>query len=147
MQLVAQDYAEILAALKAASETKGQERRGAARMDVQAQVFVQPLREGKMEKPFTCLTRDLSFKGIGLLQCRRSAQGSLFMVRLPRIESNPPLEMICTVMYCRELAEGLFNVGAEFNSVYERPKPSSPPTSSPKSSESEMNRIRQSILG
>ena len=37
-QLLAQDYAEVLAALQACSDSKGSERRTAVRMDVQAKI-------------------------------------------------------------------------------------------------------------
>jgi hypothetical protein len=146
MQLVAQDYGEILAALKAATDTKGHERRTTARMEVQAQVKLLPYCDGTTGKPFTCLTRDLSFKGIGLLQCKQSPRGSQFVIELPRRNAEAPLTLLCTVMYCRELAEGLYNVGASFNAVYD---PDAPVTrgSSGASGVSELDRIRQSILG
>lgn len=145
MQLVAQDYAEILAALQAATNTKGHERRNAARMEVQAQITVQPFCDGKLEKAFTCLTRDLSFRGIGLLQGRQSASGTQFIVHLPRRSTDIPLKFICTVMYCRELADGLFNIGASFNGFYDPDAPS--PGATPRSNaDIELDRIRQSIL-
>ena len=143
MQLVAQDYGEILAALQAANDTKGHERRTAARMEVQAQVKVMPFRDGKPGKPFTCLTRDLSFKGIGLLQSKQSPRGSQFVIELPRRDADAPLSLLCMVMFCRELAEGLYNVGASFNEVYDPNAPAK--RKSP--GESELDRIRQSILG
>jgi hypothetical protein len=147
IQLVAQDYGDILAALQSATDTKGHERRTAARMEVQAQVKVMPYRDGKTDKPFTSLTRDLSFKGIGLLQGRQSARGSQFVIELPR-RNGESLAMLCTVMFCRELADGVFNIGASFNGVYD---PNGPAAELKRRSsgggESELDRIRQSILG
>ena len=143
MQLVAQDYGEILAALQAANDEKGHERRTAARMEVQAQVKLTPYHEGKAGKSFTCLTRDLSFKGIGLLQGKQSPRGSQFLIELPRRNAEAPLTLLCSVMYCRELAEGLYNVGASFIEVYDPNTPAK--RSSP--GVSELDRIRQSILG
>src|SRR4051794_29224540 len=122
MQLLAQDYAEIMAALQAARDTKGQERRTSARMEIQAQVEVLPFKDGQTGKPYTCLTRDLSFKGIGFLQARSSPRGSQFLIVLPRKEGE--ISILSTVMFCRELADGLFNVGAAFNSIYD---PNAPP--------------------
>src|SRR5688572_9039352 len=86
MQLLAQDYAEIVAALKALTDTKGHERRTTARMEVQAQVKVFPYKDGKTSDAYTCLTRDLSFKGVGLFQSKQAPRGSQFVVSLPRQE-------------------------------------------------------------
>jgi hypothetical protein len=159
MQLLAQDYGDILGALKALNDTKGHERRTTARMDVQAQVKLFPLKDGKLGPAFTCLTRDLSFKGIGLFQARQSPRGSQFVVMLPRKDGDS-LSLLCTVMYCRALADGLYNVGATFNCPYDFdavPPPaieSRGGTAGPAgaggralSGEEELKRIRQSILG
>jgi hypothetical protein len=151
IQLLAQEYAEVVAALQAATDGKGHERRTAARMEVQAQVKVTPFRDGEAGKSFTVLTRDLSFRGVGLLQGRQSARGSQFVIHLPRREGEAPLGMMCTVMFCRELADGLFNIGASFNSHYD---PNAKPVAELRrgggagvaTSEAEMDRIRQSIL-
>lgn len=151
MQLLAQDYAEVLAALKALTDAKGHERRTTARMEVQAQIKVFPFKDGKITDPYTCLTRDLSFKGVGLFQSKQPARGSQFVVELPRQE-NQPLTLLCTVMYARPMADGLYNVGAAFNSVYDfNAKPAvefrngnaAAPALSP---EEQLKRIRKSIL-
>jgi hypothetical protein len=153
MQLLAQDYAEVLAALQALTDTKGHERRATARMEVQAQVKVHPFKDGKTSDAYTCLTRDLSFKGVGLFQSKQAPNGSQFVVILPRQE-NEPLSLLCTVMYTRPLADGLYNVGATFNSRYDfNAKPAvefrgtagAAPTPA-LSGEEELKRIRQSIL-
>jgi hypothetical protein len=164
MQLVAQDYAEILAGLKAAQDTQGHEKRGSARIEVQAQVKVYPYKDGQLAMPFTCLTRDLSFRGVGLFQARQAARGSQFVVVLPpRGHGRDPVTILCTVMYCRSLAEGLYNVGATFNKPFDlaavpttelRPAdvkdagagaPAAAAGQNP--TEAELDRIRQSILG
>jgi hypothetical protein len=153
MQLLAQDYAEVLAALKALTDTKGHERRTTARMEVQAQVKIFPFKDGKIEDPYTCLTRDLSFKGVGLFQAKNAPRGSQFVVMLPRQE-NEVLTILCTVMYSRPMADGLYNVGAAFNSIYDfNAKPAvqfrdnAAPGANGASGDDEMKRIRQSILG
>jgi hypothetical protein len=167
MQLVAQDYAEVLAALKAAADTTGHERRGTARMEVMAQVKVFPYKDGQLGPPFTCLTRDLSFRGVGLFQAKAPPRGSQFVVILPRREDAATLSLLCTVMYCRTMADGLFNVGAAFVKPFDvnakpaaevrgasaAPAAKSGAQSGAKSpapastADAEMNRIRQSILG
>ena len=153
MQLLAQDYAEVLAALKALTDTKGHERRATARMEVQAQVKVFPFKDGKTSDSYTCLTRDLSFKGVGLFQSKHAPRGSQFVVMLPRQE-NEPLTLLCTVMYSRPMADGLYNVGAAFNSVYDfNAKPAvefrggaAGGAGPALTGEDELKRIRQSIL-
>jgi hypothetical protein len=149
MQLMAQDYAEVVAALKAANDTKGHERRTTARLEVQAQVKIFPYRDGQLGPAYTCLTRDLSFKGVGLFQARQSARGSQFVVVLPKIEGKP-LSLLCNVMFCRPLADGLYNVGAAFESPYDFYAPAGgngKANGVPAPAEDELTRIRQSILG
>jgi hypothetical protein len=160
MQLVAQDFAEVLDTLKKAAEAKGHERRTTARMDVQAQIKVHPYKDGQVGHAYTCLTRDLSFKGIGLFQSTQAARGSQVVVLLPR-EDAEALAVLCTVMYCRTMADGLYNVGVSFNRVFDiDAKPAvefrggaagaagSPPTAGAGagSGEDELKRIRRSIL-
>jgi hypothetical protein len=84
MQLLAQDLADVVTALRAAQDTAGHERRRSTRLDVQAQVRVIPFADGLLGKPFTCMTRDVSFKGLGLLQSKQAARGSQFVITLPR---------------------------------------------------------------
>jgi hypothetical protein len=147
VQLVAQDYAEIVAALKAMNDGKGSERRTTARMEVQAQIKIFPYEQGKLGEPFSCLTRDLSFRGIGLFQSKPAPRGSQFVVILPK-QIGKPLPMLCTVMFSRPLADSLYNVGAAFVQVYNFDNPpelaASPMTAE---ADAELNRIRQSILG
>jgi hypothetical protein len=147
MQLVAQDYAEVVAALKASIDTRGHERRESTRMEIQAQVKIHPFAGGKVGQAFTCMTRDISFRGIGLLQAKPSPQGSQFVVVLPKQEGKP-LSLLCTVMYSRPLADSLYNVGAVFNAPFDFDKPPvpAPPRSLPADPEAELKRIRQSIL-
>ena len=162
MQLVAQDYAEVLAALKAMNDTKGHERRTFARMDVQAQVKCYPITNGRMGTPFTCMTRDLSFRGIGLLQAQPSPKGTQFVIVLPK-QLGKPLPVLCVVQYSRPLADGLYNIGAAFVRTFDfnkapindapapAAKPAKPATqpaqsATPADPEAELKRIRQSIL-
>ena len=148
MQLLAQDLGDILAGLRAAEDTKGHERRVSTRMDVQARVTVVPFNNGHLAESFTCMTRDLSFKGIGLLQSRKAAIGSQFVVTLPKPDGQS-MPVLCAVAYCRELADGIYNVGATFSRKYAFSAAPTPPAHRPPESPGadELNRIRQSILG
>lgn len=156
MQLLAQDYAEIVSALKAAGASKGSEQRRAARMELQAQVRAFPCREGVVGQLYTALTRDLSFKGIGLFQSKQIPQGQQLVVILPRGGEREPLAILCVVMYCRAMAEGLYNVGASFVKPFDFESPSGnilagvrqggAGATGAAQSEAELKRIRQSIL-
>ena len=147
VQLLAQDYAEVVAALKALNDNKGSERRTAARMDVQAKIEIHPYVDGKVGPAFTCLTRDVSFRGIGLFQSKPAPRGSQFVVVLPK-QLGKPLPMLCMVMYSRPLADSLYNVGAAFVSTFSFEKPAAlPPSPATAAADAELNRIRQSILG
>ena len=153
MQLLAQDYAEIVAALKAAGQSKGSEQRRAARMELQAQVRAFPCRDGIVGQLYTALTRDLSFKGIGLFQSKSIPQGQQLVVVLPRGGDREPLALLCVVMYCRPMAEGLYNIGASFAKPFDFETPSGNILTGARQSanggtrsEDELKRIRQSIL-
>jgi hypothetical protein len=160
MQLLAQDFGDVLAALQAAQDAKGHERRTSTRLDVQTQVKAVPYKDGKLAESFTCMTRDLSFKGIGLLQSRQATLGSQFIIILPK-RDGASMSILCTVMYCRALADGIYNVGATFNRKYDvHAAPvadvrkghggagaPAQPDGGGRPSTDEMDRIRQSILG
>jgi hypothetical protein len=129
-------------------------------MEVQAQVKVYPYKDGQVGMPFTCLTRDLSFRGVGLFQARQAPRGSQFVVVLPRKQDRDGVSLLCTVMYCRTMAEGLYNVGASFNNPFDLDAAPTadirPPAGEAKDAgntgaqsptDAELDRIRQSILG
>jgi hypothetical protein len=120
-------------------------------MDVQAKIEIYPYANGKVGQPFSCLTRDVSFRGIGLFQSKPAPRGSQFVVVLPK-QIGKPLPMLCTVMYSRPLADSLYNVGASFVAVFnlDKPLPAAGGVNGAgdgANSEAELNRIRQSILG
>ena len=153
MQLLAQEYAEVVAALQAAGASKGSEQRRAARMDLQAQVKAFPCREGAVGQLYTALTLDLSFKGIGLFQSKPMTKGDQFVVVLPRGGEWEPLAILSVVMYCRPMAEGLYNVGALFAKPFEFESASGDMQAGVRNAaaasaqpEAELKRIRQSIL-
>ena len=149
MQLLAQDLGEILTALRAAQDTTAHEQRRSTRLDVQAAVKVLPFEDGRLGESFTCITRDVSFKGVGLIQSRQMARASQFVITLPK-RGGESMSILCTVMYCRALADGIYNVGASFVRRYECPAPPPPVSPQPapaRQSVNELDRIRQSILG
>jgi hypothetical protein len=88
-------------------------------MDVQGTVVIAPLNvDGSLGKPFTAVTRNISFVGVGLLQSKPLIEGQQVIVRLPRgAGGRQPMFVRCTVMHVRPLADGLYVVGVEFIEV------------------------------
>lgn len=118
LKLPPQHLAEVVNALQASpANSRGAEKRRAARMEVQGNIMIAPLAtDGTLGKPFTAITRDISFVGVGVLQSKLLAEGQQIVVRLPR-GAKPALFMLCVVMHIRLLADGLYVVGAEFLNV------------------------------
>jgi hypothetical protein len=101
------------------SSTAGAEKRRASRMDLQAKVVVAPFSApGKLGKPLNTLTRDISFTGIGLLNTAEMEKESLLVIRLPR-NNKPSLLVLAKVMHCRQLADNLYAIGAEYMEMLE----------------------------
>ena len=118
MKLTRTDFVEVcdaLAAQHAAGDARlGSEKRGGARMAVEHEVLVSTVApDGTAGESFTALTRDVSYAGVGLLQRHRVPRNSLLIVRLPRKDLEP-LVMLCKAIHVREMAEGIYAIGAEF---------------------------------
>jgi hypothetical protein len=113
MKLALRDFADIISALKAPGEKSGSsEKRNAARMTVCAKINVHLMDDNRIARTFSALTRDISITGMGLLQGVALSSKQNVIVALPR--PNAPLFVICTVMHCRPLADGVLAVGLEF---------------------------------
>ena len=121
MQMALQNLAEIMESLRREGDPAGMEKRQATRMSIQGRVQVVPV-EGDSHKPFTVLLRDISLTGIGMLQSRSMPPGQQFVVMFPRAKLEP-LSVLCVSRFCRELADGLFNVGAAFTKVVAQKTP------------------------
>lgn len=118
MRLTRSDFVEICGALSrqqaAGDARRGSDQRGAARMAVERGVTVTVLGpDGKPGEPFTAVTRDISYAGLGLLSRQSLRHNTLLVVRLPR-KDKEPLAMLCRAVHVRELAEGVYAIGAEF---------------------------------
>ena len=102
------------AATVADARPGGSDKRGGVRMRVEQEVLVAPVApDGSTQKAFSALTRDISHAGLGLFQRHRVPQNSTLIVRLPRANLQP-LGILCKAIHVRELAEGVYAVGAEF---------------------------------
>jgi hypothetical protein len=116
-ELLGQHFAEVVAALKSASPNPAaQELRRAPRIEVNAKVITWPLTDDGAGAAKTMLARDISFRGVGLITGSPIPQNSKFIVGLPRGRFEPVC-VICVCMHCREIADGIFVIGAQFCEV------------------------------
>jgi hypothetical protein len=109
------------------------------------------------------LTRDLSFKGVGLFLSRPMARASQFIIVMPR-HDGAPMAILCVALFCHSPADGLYNVGATFIRQYDisalsgydntadgqlHPANAAASSCAPGTSrgDAELRRIQQSILG
>jgi hypothetical protein len=112
MQISAQHLAEIVEAARK-TESAGADKRRYLRQSVVARVEVLGHATGTT---YQALTRDLSVEGVGLMQSLPMARGEQLTVSLPRQKAKPLLAQ-CTVLHARELAEGVWGIGAAFVST------------------------------
>lgn len=143
MKLTRSEFVEIYEALarqRSAGDARAEEKRGGTRMTVEDEVLVATANpDGSAGESFTALTRDISFAGVGLLQRTKIAQNSPLIVRLPR-KDKPPLVMLCKAIHVRELADGVYAVGAEFvkETTLAAPSPADA---------AEVDRVRKAMMG
>src|SRR5690349_948164 len=114
MQIAAQHLGEVVEAIKR-MEGGGEsnEKRRFSRFTVVTQVHVLTPSTGRT---YTALTRDLSMEGMGLMQSVPLARGEQIAVSLPRGKAGTLIAQ-CTVMHARELADGIWGIGALFVSA------------------------------
>ncbi len=115
MQISAQHLAEIVDAARK-SEGGAADKRRYVRQPVVTRVEIFSHGTGTT---YAALTRDLSVEGLGLLQSLPMTRGEQFSVSLPRVKAKPLLAQ-CTVLHMREIAEGIFGIGAAFVSTKEQ---------------------------
>ena len=84
-------------------------------MTVSAKVNLHLLDNNRVVKTFSALTRDISLTGVGLLQGIALSSKQSVILALPR--PTTPLFVICIVMHCRPLADGVLSVGLEFAEI------------------------------
>ena len=137
MQISAQHLAEIVeAARKQETGGGGRDKRRFVRHAVVSKVEILSHTLGIT---YAALTRDLSVEGLGLLQSLPAARGEAFSVSLPRANAGP-LRVQCTVLHMRELAEGIWGIGAAFVSTSDK-------EGSAAATKAEASRIAANMLG
>ena len=117
LALSSQILAEVVATLKQAGhDDAGRELRRATRIEVRSRIVVWPIVDGRSGEAVSVYARDISARGIGLLQSGAQAMRGRFVVGLPRGRREPVL-VSCRSLHTRELADRLHFVGAEFEQV------------------------------
>jgi hypothetical protein len=115
MKLPLREFADVIAALKGVAEKGGaNEKRGAARMTICAKLDAYILKDEDLLRAFSVLTRDISITGIGVLQGIAISSSQRLVLQLPR-GLQEPICMVCKVMHCRPLADGIVAVGLEYD--------------------------------
>jgi hypothetical protein len=123
MQLAVQHLAEVVETIRKSESTgSAMDKRRFARITVVAKVEVLNPSTGRT---YTALTRDFSLEGIGLIQSIPMTRGQQITTSLPRSAKHGPLAVQCTVMHVRELADGVWGIGALFVAVNEAGKTAS----------------------
>jgi hypothetical protein len=117
IQLTNQDLAEVLEALRESGPpSEGFERRQSTRVMVQTAVFAAPVIAGKPGPVRTLLTRDMSLMGIGLIQSTPIGEHEALILKLPKAHKKP-IFVLARPVQCRQLAESIYAIGAQFVSV------------------------------
>lgn len=118
MSLSTRDFSDVLAQLRenSAQVAAGAERRRSTRMTVQARLDIFPLDGPFAGRSFQALTSDISFLSIGLVQSPQVTARQKFVAALPRA-GRAPLYALYTVMRCSPLADGIYSVGCDLDTV------------------------------
>jgi hypothetical protein len=137
VQLSPQHLAEIIETIKKRdAQRSGSDKRKFARITVMSRVDILHPTTGRT---YTALTRDLSLEGIGLMQAEPMQSKELMAISLPR-RKHGILDAQCEVTHARELADGVWGIGAKFVST-------SVPGSGTKKDSAEAKRIASRMLG
>jgi hypothetical protein len=114
LKLTSQQFARVLETLQKSSNSGGHEKRQFPRFEVQTRLTLATLADKKVGRIYVAFSRDVSCNGVGMLQHAQFAANEKFLVHFP-CEKGPML-LICKSLFCRPLAEGIFNVGGAFES-------------------------------
>jgi hypothetical protein len=114
MELTPIQFAEVRESL-AALETKtgSSDKRRFTRLKVQGKVT---LTDAATSQSHTAMTRDLSLNGMGVVQSIPARNGQELTATLPRSENNS-VQIYCTVVEARPLAEGLYALHMQFEGM------------------------------
>ena len=143
MVLTAQQYAEIVNYLRnRLGPGAGSEKRRTTRMELRSRIICTPITDGMPGQRFSVLTRDISMDGIGLLTAIPIKQGQQFIAMLPRNDAETVF-VLCDVMHCGVLADGLFSLGCRFLKLLKKDEAHKIEDHGAK----DLGRIREKVLG
>ena len=141
MRLDSQQYEQVLGVLRTRVPPSGSEKRRTARVELNSQLIVMPIRDGKCPEQVSVLTRDISMEGIGLLTTAPLRKGQKFVTLLPRTATETVF-VLTEAMYCGVVANGMFTIGCRFVKVL----PAKSAESLQPISTQEVERVRRSVL-
>jgi hypothetical protein len=112
LKLSPQEFGKILDALRGSTSTASSDKRRFNRVAVEAKLSLASLVNGRADRVYSAMMRDISINGLGHFQSTMMAPGETFLACLPL--GKEELIVKCRATFCRGLAEGIFTVGAEF---------------------------------
>lgn len=113
MQLTAQHLGEIVDHYLNAKRGGDPEKRRATRTRLGVKTPIYPLGANSPARQVNVILQDISHMGVGLLQAFSVPLEAHFLIKFPRTK-NEELILMCVVRNCRELADSIYSVGAEF---------------------------------
>jgi hypothetical protein len=114
LKLTSQQYAGVVASLQSAAASRSSDKRQFSRIDVQAPLRLGVMADNKVTRCFIGLSRDISLTGIGLYQSTKFASNEIFLLSLPCAKQQ--MVIVCKATFCRPLADGMYCLGAQFES-------------------------------
>ena len=138
MELTAEQFAEIVGHLNGvASPDSSKDKRRATRIERRTRITITPVAaanspngsgggvagNGGTERAAAAgvvvMVKNLSSRGMALVTDREMVTGSQFMFRLARKDetNGVPVDLLCTVVHCDEVADEVFSIGAEFTCI------------------------------
>src|SRR5579872_994353 len=118
MVLSSQLYGEIVNHLRSGTPRAGSEKRRTTRVDINIQISMAILEKGAPAKQIAVLARDISIEGVGLLSGVALRKDQHVVVILPRNQSTSAF-VLCTIISCTSVADGIFTVGCRFAKAIE----------------------------
>jgi c-di-GMP-binding flagellar brake protein YcgR len=97
------------------AESAMTDRRKAVRVPHRASFDIRPLLNDGVGSAVTVILQDLSVTGMGVLHSAALKVGLQFQIPLQR-GIPEAMSLVCTVVRCEQLDEGLYSIGFEFNS-------------------------------
>jgi hypothetical protein len=97
------------------AESAMADRRTAVRVPHRASFDIRPLLNDGIGATVTVILQDLSVSGVGVLHSAPLRMGQQFQIPLQR-GFGEALSLVCTVVRCEQLDEGLYSIGFQFNS-------------------------------